>query len=131
MNKKSVKQSTMFFAIGGITLFLSVVLTILSLMVVKCYNNAILARDRQLELMQLGNELIDASELLTNEVREYVQFGDSENYDNYWKEINETKTMENVLKRLKELDIPEEELELVEQAVKSSDALKETDRQAM
>lgn len=131
MNRKSVKQSTMFFTIVGITLFLSVVLTILSLMVVKCYNNAILARDRQLELMQLGNELIDASELLTNEVREYVQFGDSENYDNYWKEINETKTMENVLKRLKELDIPEEELELVEQAVKSSDALKETDRQAM
>ena len=101
MGKKAVKQSTMVYIIGGITLLLSVLLVVLSLQVENCYNDAISTHDKQLEFRQLGNDLVNASELLTNEVRKYVQFGNKTNYDNYWKEVNETKTMEKIIDKLR------------------------------
>jgi len=131
MGKKAVKQSTMIYTIGAITILLLVLLTISSLSVEKCYRNALSAHDRQFECMQLGNDLVNASDLLTNEVRKYVQFGNKKNYDNYWKEVNETKTMENVINKLKGLGIPQDELELIELAVKNSDALVEVEEEAM
>lgn len=131
MGKKAVKQSTMVFIIGGITLLLSVLLAVFSLMVENCYNDALSAHDKQLECRQLGNDLVSASDLLTNEVRKYVQFGNKTNYDNYWKEVNETKTMEKIINRLKQLDISQEELDLIEQAVRNSDALVEVEQAAM
>jgi len=131
MGKKAVKQSTMFFITGGIMLLLSVLLVIFSLMAKDCYNEAISAHERQLELMQMGNDLVNASELLTNEVRKYVQFGNKINYDNYWKEVNETKTREKIINRLKEIGIPQDELDLVELAVRNSTALEEVEKAAM
>jgi len=131
MKKKAVKQTTMFYIIGGIILLLSVLLAVFSLKVEKCYNDAISAHDKQMELTQLGNSLINASDLLTNEVRKYVQFGNKANYDNYWKEVNETKTMEKIIARFKELGIPEDELVLIEQAINQSDALTEVEKAAM
>jgi len=131
MGKKAVKQSAMVFIIGGITLLLSVLLAVFSLMVENCYNDALSAHDKQLECRQLGNDLVSASDLLTNEVRKYVQFGNKTNYDNYWKEVNETKTMEKIINRLKQLDISQEELDLIEQAVRNSDALVEVEQAAM
>jgi methyl-accepting chemotaxis protein len=130
-NKKTLKQSTIAFASGGIILFLSVMLTVFSLKVVKYYNKAAFTRERQLELIRLGNDLADASEFLTNEIREYVQTGDRTNYDNYLKEVNEVKTMENIINKLKELGVPEDELEYAKQAVRSSEALTEIEKKAM
>jgi len=131
MGKKAVKQSTMVYIIGGITLLLSVLLVVLSLQVENCYNDAISTHDKQLEFRQLGNDLVNASELLTNEVRKYVQFGNKTNYDNYWKEVNETKTMEKIIDKLKELNIPQEELDFIEQAVSKSNALTKIEKEAM
>jgi len=131
MGKKAVKQSTMVFVTGGITLLVAVLLAVFSLLTQDGYENVVAVHEKQLECRQLGNDLLTASDLLTNEVRKYVQFGNRTYYDNYWKEANETKTMEKVISRLKELDIPQDELELVELAVKNSDALIEVEEAAM
>ena len=71
---------------------------------------------REAEFKQLGIELATASDYLTNEARRYVQFGDKAPYDNYWKEVNETKTRDHVVARLTELKAPQKELDLIEKA---------------
>ncbi|MBB6622879.1 methyl-accepting chemotaxis protein [Clostridium gasigenes] len=68
---------------------------------------------------------------MTNDARAYVQFGDKIHFDNYWKEVNETKTRDSVVKRLKELNAPKDELALIEKAKQNSDALIATEDAAM
>lgn len=90
-----------------------------------------LAYDRQSEFKQLGIDLADASDYLTDQARRYVQFGETEYYENYWREVNEIQTRDKVVQRLKEMDAPEEELALIEEAKSNSDALVETEEAAM
>lgn len=89
------------------------------------------AVSRQAEFKQLGIDLASASDYLTNEARRYVQFGEKTYYDNYWREVNETKTRDKVVQRLKELNAPKEELDLIEKAKANSDALVVTEDAAM
>lgn len=96
-----------------------------------CFKNERKAVDRQTEFKQLGVDLSNASDYLTNEARKYVQFGEKTYYDNYWKEVNETKTRDRVVNRLKELNAPEEELALLQKAKDNSDALVKTEDAAM
>ena len=86
---------------------------------------------RQAEFKQLGIDLASASDYLTNEVRRYVQFGEKVHYDNYWREVNETKTRDRVVQKLKDLNAPKEELDLIEKAKSSSDALVVIEDEAM
>ncbi len=83
------------------------------------------------ESISLSNELQGASDYLTNEVRAYVQFGDSVHLDNYWKEVNETKTRDRVVTRLQELNVPDELLNLVELAKNNSNDLISLEEKAM
>lgn len=131
MGKRAIKQSTLIYVTGGITLLLAIAMMILALLVERKYDESVNANEIEIQSIQLGYDLLNASDLLTNEVRKYVQFGSKESYDNYWKEVNETKTMENVIKRLEDFDIPDDELDLVELAVKYSDELVVIEEQAM
>lgn len=83
------------------------------------------------EFKQLGIEIANASDYLTNQARQYVQFGDKQYLDNYWKEVNETKTRDKVVDRLKELNALPVELNYIEEAKKQSDALVKIEDEAM
>lgn len=131
MQKKRVKQSTLNFILGGSSIILSVILVILSIQVISSFEKMKVAEQRKLEFRQLGFDLSNASDYLTNEVRAYVQFGDKVHYDNYWKEVNETKTRDKVVARLKELGAPQNELDLLAEAKKKSDVLVATEDKAM
>jgi methyl-accepting chemotaxis protein len=85
--------------------------------------------DKELEV--LATQLQAASDYLTNEVRAYTQFGEQKYYDNYWTEVNETKTRDMVVERLRELNVPTELLNLVEQAQNNSNNLINLEEQAM
>ncbi len=89
------------------------------------------AMARQTELVQLGRDLAAASDYLTNEARRYTIFGDSQHHDNYWREVNETRTRDRVVERLVELGTPQAELDLIEEAKNNSDALIATEDAAM
>ncbi|WP_409344637.1 methyl-accepting chemotaxis protein [Paenibacillus sp. MBLB4367] len=89
------------------------------------------AKTRQAEFKQLGFDLVNSSKLLTDEARAYVQFGDKVHYDNYWREVNETKTRDRVVSRLTELGAPKQELDLIERAKQNSDTLVSTEEAAM
>lgn len=83
------------------------------------------------ELEVLATQLQGASDYLTNEVRAYTQFGEQKHYENYWEEVNETKTRDTVVNRLKELNVPTELLGLVELAQQNSNNLINLEEQAM
>jgi methyl-accepting chemotaxis protein len=89
------------------------------------------ARDRQAEFKQLGIDLGNASDFLTNEARRYAVTGDKAHHDAYWREVNDTKTRDRVVARLVELDAPTAELDLIEEAKRNSDALIATEDAAM
>ncbi len=91
----------------------------------------LLAIQRQVEFKQLGIDLADASDYLTNEVRHYVQFGERAHHDNFWREVGETRTRDRVVQRLKELGAPQAEIELIELAKRNSDALIAIEEAAM
>lgn len=131
MEKKGIKQSTLNFLLGGSAIFLSVILVILAIQVMSSFWGMRAAEERKAEFKQLGIDLANASDYLTNEARAYVQFGDKVHYDNYWREVNETKTRDKVVERLKELGAPQNELDLLAEAKKSSDTLVETEDKAM
>ena len=89
------------------------------------------AVERQAEFKQLGIDLANASDYLTNEARRYAIFGEKIHYDNYWREVKETKTRDRVVGKLKELNAPDDELALIEKAKANSDALIKTESAAM
>jgi methyl-accepting chemotaxis protein len=86
---------------------------------------------RQAEFRQLGLDLAGASDLLTQEARHHTVFGERRHLDAYWREVRETRTRDRVVARLKELGAPAEELALIEQAKRNSDALVRTEERAM
>lgn len=121
-----------FLKLMGTVLICLLLLTAVSVVsLYKSFKDAKEATARQIEFMQLGMELTDASDYLTDEAKKYAQFGNKVHYDNYWKEVNETKTRDKVVERLKELDAPKEELDLIEQAKNNSDALIKTEEESM
>lgn len=88
------------------------------------------AVNNQREFKQLGYDLANSSTLLTNEARLYAVTGEKIHYTNYWREVNETKSRDRVVSRLKELGAPEDELALIEKAKQNSDALIKTESES-
>ena len=86
---------------------------------------------RQMEYRQLGRDLADASDFLMRQARQYAVTGGRQHFDAYRQEVNETKTRDHVVARLKQLGAPQAELDLVEQAKAKSDALVQIEDTAM
>ncbi len=89
------------------------------------------ATRQQAEFRQLGIDLANASDYLTDQARRYVQFGEKIYYENYWREINEGRMRQRVVSRLQELGAPQNELDLLEQAKRNSDVLLGIEETAM
>jgi methyl-accepting chemotaxis protein len=89
------------------------------------------ATSERAEFKQLGLDLAGASKLLTDEVRAFSVTTSQEHLDNYWAEIDETKTRDRVVARLKQLGATQEELSLLEEAKANSDGLVTTETRAM
>jgi PAS domain S-box-containing protein len=85
----------------------------------------------QEELRFLGESLAKGSDYLTAEVRNYVQFGNKLHYDNFWKEVNKTRSRDRVVEKLKILKVFPENLKYIEIAKEYSDNLIKTEKEAM
>ncbi|WP_176835591.1 MULTISPECIES: methyl-accepting chemotaxis protein [unclassified Paenibacillus] len=88
------------------------------------------AVNKQAEFKQLGFDLSNSSDYLTNEARQYVLFRDKVHYNNYWREVNETKSRDRVIARLEELNAPKEELDFLQEAKNKSEILVQTENAA-
>ncbi|MEK8020890.1 MAG: hypothetical protein VSS75_028805, partial [Candidatus Parabeggiatoa sp.] len=86
---------------------------------------------RQAKFKQLGIDLADASDYLTDEARNFAVTGEMKHIKNYWDEIEVTKTRDNVLTSLKALNAPQKELDQLALAKQNSDALVATETRTM
>lgn len=89
------------------------------------------AVSRQAEMRDLASELIEVTEYKTDQVKAYVQFGLEVSYNNYLKEINETKTVESILNRIKELNVSKESMNYLENAISVSNNLTKAEMKAL
>lgn len=89
------------------------------------------AEEHRIMFQQLGESLAEASDYLTAEGRKYAVTGDRSHMENYWQEIEKTRTRDYVIEKMQEANAPENELLLLEEAKKYSDELVETERRSM
>lgn len=130
-SKIIIKQSTISAIIMGIFFFIAVLLAASILYMNSSIKAERTAEQRRTEFKQLGINLADASDYLTDEARKYAVTQDITHLQKYWQEIKQTKTRDNVISRLRELNSPEEELTLLAEAKYYSDALVSTERHSM
>ncbi len=90
----------------------------------------LLAIDNQSKLKYLGRQLARGSDYLTSEIRRYVQFGNERHFNNFWREVNETRTRE-VVEDLVKLNTLPNELQFIEKSKFYSDNLIKTEELAM
>lgn len=126
-----IKQSTLSGIILAIFFFIAVMLFWSILYMNSSIRAEQNAEKRRTEFKQLGIDLADASDYLTDEARKFAVTRQIVHLERYWEEINITRTRDKVISRLQELDSPKEELELLAKAKKYSDALVETERRSM
>jgi len=86
---------------------------------------------RQAEIRDLASELIAITEYKTEQVIAYVQFGLDVSYNNYIKEVNETKTIDRISNRIKELGISKESMNYLENAIAVSNNLTKAEMKAI
>ncbi|NLM44724.1 MAG: methyl-accepting chemotaxis protein [Clostridiales bacterium] len=89
------------------------------------------AVSRQEEMRDLASELIAVTEYKTEQVKAYVQFGLEVSYQNYIKEVNETKTEERILNRIRELNVSKESMNYLENAISVSKNLTKAEMKAL
>lgn len=130
-SKWVIKQSN----ISGIVLVIFCLIVVMLGWSILYMNSSIKAEQnaekRRTEFKQLGINLADASDYLTDEARKFAVTNNIKHLNRYWEEINVTRTRDKVISRLQELESPKEELELLAEAKKYSDALVETERRSM
>ena len=130
-SKMVIKQSTISMLMLGVFFFIAILLGGSILYMSSSIKAEQTAEKRRTEFKQLGINLADASDYLTDEARKYAVTKDIVHLERYWKEINVTKTRDNVISRLQELHSPSGELALLAEAKKNSDALVDTERRSM
>ncbi|MDR2182930.1 MAG: hypothetical protein LBE55_02035, partial [Clostridiales bacterium] len=81
------------------------------------------AFEEQAEYRELGLQLMNASDFLTQMAQHYVQFGDRYYYDAYWYEVEVAQNRGNAIARLAELGAPQNELDLITRAGEYSTTL--------
>lgn len=130
-SKMIIKQSTISALILGIFFLIAILLAGSILYMSQSIKAEQTAEKRRTEFKELGNDLADASDYLTEEARKYAVTKDITHLNKYWEEINITKTRDYVISRLGELDSPPAEKALLAEAKKHSDDLVETERHSM
>ena len=129
-NKKSkglsIKSMNAVFAIG--TTIIAVALIISLFVITNKYRAVEKSSQEVINLSASANDLEIASDYLTEQARLFVVTGEKRYFDNYFKEVNETKRRDNALKIIKEnFDNNDSAVTNLENALRESNALMETE----
>lgn len=89
------------------------------------------ALSRQADSLDAVDQLNAASDFLTNKARQYAVTEDKKYLDEYWNEINVTKTRDKAVATLDALGATDQELGLIEKAKANSDTLVGTESRSM
>lgn len=132
MKIRNLKSSKNIWTISMLT-FLAVAL---SMIFSTLYMNDSIQKEedaelRRAEYKQLGQDLADASDYLTAEVRSFAVSGDIQHLYNYWEEIFVTRNRDNAIAAFEQNHPPKKEQQCLEEAKKYSDALIELEIRSM
>ncbi len=121
--------------ISAVFMILFIVIT-LTIFISNRYMNTCLKKEKnaqqnRIELHNLGEELADASDYLTDEARKFAVTGEIDHFYNYWYEVYESKKRDTVISTLSSYNPPENEQALLTEAKAYSDALIETETISM
>ncbi len=129
--KKIMKQSTAMAILNSISIILligtAVSFSINTLFHIKINQ----ANEDRYNLTSYANLFMDGSANLTNQVRAYAATGDKTYYDNYWTEINTTRSRERGLEGMKEIGITADEQTLIDTMSSLSTGLESLENEAM
>jgi len=126
-----IKLSTLIFLAGLIIILFFAINRVNLFLVNENIREEKAVIKNQIELTKMGNDLANASDYLTNEVRLFAITLDLNHVNNYWEEIYTTKTRNRVIEKVKLLDSPAEELSLLSEAKHNSDRLVSTEIRSM
>jgi hypothetical protein len=127
----AMKQSTISMAAAGIFLVLAVLLGAGVYLVSGSIEREQNAVGWQAESRQLGIDLAQVTMRLSDDARKFVINNDKDALDNYWREVEQTKSRERVINRLAELQTPQEELDLLAEGQKKAEAMADSEVRAM
>ncbi|WP_097028354.1 methyl-accepting chemotaxis protein [Clostridium peptidivorans] len=130
MRKKSIKQSTLNKILSTIAIVLAILLISGGVLIRKAFKAEQTIQTKRMDLKDSVVKLGDGADYLSIQARNYAQLGEKEHYDNYIRELTETKSMENAEEVLMKLHITEEQLDLIEKAKNSSAQLRKIEQEA-
>src|SRR5262245_44965872 len=102
----AVKQSTISIAAAAVFLVLAALLGAGVWLVSSSIEQEQNAVGWQTESRQLGIDLATVTMRLSDDARKFVINNDKEALESYWREVEKTKTVDRVTKRLVELQTP-------------------------
>src|SRR3954471_12399647 len=108
----AMKQSTISVVATAVFLVLAALLGASVFLVSHSIEREQHAVGWQAESRQLGIDLENVTVRLSDDARKFVINNDKAALDDYWREVEQTKTVERVTQRLAELRTPQEELDL-------------------
>lgn len=130
-NKRHEKQSVRNKRLGIQSI--SSLLIAISMIVLSIFLNIQVRNSLQDEkrLYEYAVQMREASQYLTQEVRTYSVLGEQANYDNYWNEVNSLKSRDKAIAAMKEIGLSQEESDMMDGILNTSNALIPLEEKAM
>lgn len=129
--KKVMKQSTMTKLLNWGTIAMMVVAAALFITGAMKNGQVDEKNDQRYYLSENASVFMNASSGLTSAVREYAATGDEKYYNDYMKEINETKDRERGISNMQEIGLTKEEQQMVDDMMSLSNQLVPLEEKAM
>ena len=118
-----MKQSTLI-KYGYIVMAVLAIVTVIAVtFMFRASGDTKTAQDTQMRSLAAAAQMSGGSARLTSTVRGYVVTGDRDWLNQYWTEVNETKSRDKAIETLVQLGTPQSELDLIDQAGKNSAGL--------
>lgn len=85
----------------------------------------------RLDMLSAGRQLMEASDMLTAEVRSFIMTGDPTHFKKYWYEVDVSKNRDKAIDTLQRLSANEKEILLLTRSKQKSDKLVQTELRSM
>ena len=97
---ENIKQSTFSKLMSGIIMILCVVVLISGIGTMASFNSTRNNMTNEKNFTSAATTLLDGMDYLTQQIQSYAQFGEETFHNNYMKEVNETKRVDNALSQM-------------------------------
>ncbi len=131
IHEMKINKATLRNLAIGTIIFILVIMSLSTVMINSLFDTSAAKEQRLLELVTIGDDLHNASDYLTVAARRFSVTFDGQSVNDYWTEVDVTRTRDNALKRVEALGVSEQEMSLLKLAKANSDHLVATEVYSM